>query len=76
MRSPEPSGRMTPIRNAAPSCLVNAIRSPRGLQTGVPLSPGAEADAVLVRAVRIHHIDLLTAAAVGFKRDLLAIRRK
>ena len=36
----------------------------------------AEADAVLVRAVGIHHINLLAAAAVGFKRDLLAVRRE
>ena len=35
MRSPEPSGRITPIENRPPDCLVKAIRSPRGDQTGV-----------------------------------------
>ena len=35
MRSPEPSGRITPIANVAPNCFVNAIRSPRGDHTGV-----------------------------------------
>ena len=35
MRSPEPSGRITPIENLPPDCLVKAIRSPFGDQTGV-----------------------------------------
>ena len=34
-RDPEPSVRITPIENLPPDCLVNAIRSPRGDQTGV-----------------------------------------
>src|SRR4051812_40554642 len=38
-RSPPPSGRITPISKRPPSCLVKAIRSPRGDHTGVPLRP-------------------------------------
>src|SRR3546814_10873701 len=34
MRSPPPSGRITPILKPPPPILVKAIRSPRGLQTG------------------------------------------
>src|SRR5205085_3895940 len=36
IRSPEPSVCITPIRKAPFACFVKAIRSPRGLQTGVP----------------------------------------
>ena len=34
-----------------------------------------EADAVNVRTIGVHHIDLLRAAAIGFERDLLAVGR-
>ena len=34
-RSSEPSGRMTPMWNSPPVCLVKAMKSPRGDQTGV-----------------------------------------
>ena len=33
--TPEPSGFITPMENCPPDCLVKAIRSPRGDQTGV-----------------------------------------
>src|SRR5215207_207857 len=39
MRSPEPSGFITPMENLPPDCLVKAIRSPRGDQTGVEYEP-------------------------------------
>ena len=34
-QSPEPSVFITPIENLPPDCLVKAMRSPRGDQTGV-----------------------------------------
>src|SRR5262249_18700185 len=36
----------------------------------------AKADAMHIRAVGIHHVDLLRAAAAGFEGDLLSVRRK
>src|SRR6185503_20341302 len=36
----------------------------------------AVADAMCVRAIRIHDIDLLRTAAIGFKHDLGAVRRE
>src|SRR5215467_12820927 len=39
MRSLDPSGRITPTPNSLSVILVKAMRSPRGLQTGVPFLP-------------------------------------
>ena len=51
-RSSLPSGRITPMLNMPPLITMNAIRSPRGDQTGAAVAAVAEADPLRRAAAR------------------------
>ena len=74
--SPVPSGLMIPMRRVSPKRQVNAIEASVRAPFRRAIGGRGEGDPPLVRAVGVHHVELLRTRAVTLEDDLASVRRK